>query len=422
MLANVTLTHGESRFYFRAMSNTRSMSNTRAMSNTPSSTSSTTSTTLPQDIARMVEVIHHTPRRMVLQFAGAGSQGLAWLHALPGSSRTVIEASDRYASASLIDALGYEPKPFTSLDVASDLAKGAFARAGVLEPHTQAFGVGLTATIATGRQKRGEHRLALATWDSLGSVHITLQLAKGQRDRDGEEALVSRVLLYALALAAGARLPPESLLADITAADQLTQTFVPHDHWQGFAEGTIPLVHVADGVATPTRQLEGQVLLSGSFNPVHKGHLELAQAASEHVGAPACFELPLANADKATIDLMSAYGRLQQFAGVAPVLLSHTPLFVDKARLFPKSTFVVGADTAARLVDPRFYDDDPNKMTDALEQLRVAGCQVLVAGRLDRTSQRFVTLADIDVPERLAGLFTALDFRQDISSTALRGD
>lgn len=379
-------------------------------------------TTLPKDVARMVEAIHHTPRRMVLQFAGAGSQALAWLHALPGSSRTIIEASDRYASASLIDALGYEPKQFTSLDVASDLAKGAFARAGVLEPHTQAFGVGLTATIATGRQKRGEHRLALATWDSLGSVHLTLQLAKGRRDRQAEEALVSRVLLYALALAAGARLPAEGLLTHITAADQLTQTFVPYDHWRGFAEGTIPLVHIADGVATPARQLEGQVLLSGSFNPLHEGHLALAHAASEHVGAPACFELPLTNADKATIDLVSAYGRLQQFAGAAPVVLSHTPLFTDKARLFPKSTFVVGADTAARLVDPRFYGDDPEKMVEALEQLRVAECQVLVAGRLERTSQCFVTLADIDVPEQLAGLFTALDFRQDISSTVLRDE
>lgn len=375
---------------------------------------------LPEDITRIVGAMHRTPRRMVLQFAGAGSQGLTWLHALPGSSRTIIEASDCYAAASLVDALGYEPSQFTSLDVAIDLAKGAFTRARLLEPNSDVFGVGLTATIATGRQKRGEHRLALATWDSVGCLQLTLTLAKGTRDRTQEETVVSRVLLYALALAAGARMPADSLLADITAADQLTQTFVPHDHWHAFAQGTMPLVHIADGVATPETQLRGLALVSGSFNPLHEGHLELARSASEYLGVPAYFELPLANADKAPIDLVRAYGRVQQFAGVAPVVLSHTPLFADKARLFPESTFVVGADTAARLVDPRFYDDDPKKMCEALEQLRRAGCQVLVAGRLDRASQRFVTLADIDIPEGWTGLFKALDFRRDISSTALR--
>jgi len=379
---------------------------------------------LPQDVAQVVQAMHQTPRRMVLQFAGAGSQGLAWLHALPGSSSTIIEASDRYATASLVDALGYTPAKFTSLEVAIDLAKGSLARAQLLEPTTSvsSFGVGLTATIATGRQKRGEHRLALATWDSLGSLHVTLQLAKGNRDRHEEEALVSRVLLHALALAAGVRVPVDNLLADITAADHITQTFVPHEHWHAFAENTIPLVHIADGIATPAQQLERQLLLSGSFHPLHEGHLELAAAASQHTGLTACFELPLANADKATIDLASAYGRLQQFAGVAPVVLSHAPLFTDKAHLYPNSTFVVGADTAARLVDPRFYGDDAEQMKDALEQLRHAGCRVLVAGRLDPTSQRFLELSDIDIPAGLGALFEKLEFRRDISSTALRHD
>jgi hypothetical protein len=50
--------------------------------------------------------------------------------------------------------------------------------------------------------------------------------------------------------------------------------------------------------------------------------------------------------------------RVAQFleAG-APVIVTRAPLYVNKADLFPRSAFVVGHDTAARLVLPKYYGD-----------------------------------------------------------------
>jgi hypothetical protein len=62
---------------------------------------------MPQET---ITSIHQTPHRLVFEFAGAGSLALFWLHSVPGSSRTVLEATDRYAAASLADLIGATPK------------------------------------------------------------------------------------------------------------------------------------------------------------------------------------------------------------------------------------------------------------------------------------------------------------------------
>ncbi len=104
------------------------------------------------------------------------------------------------------------------------------------------------------------------------------------------------------------------------------------------------------------------------------------------------------------------------------MLASRTPRFVGKARLFPGSTFVVGYDTASRVLQPRFYDDDWNKMMAALREIQKLGCCFLVAGRSDDEGH-FHEAEQLQVPESFAGLFEAIPasrFRFDISSTELR--
>jgi hypothetical protein len=160
-----------------------------------------------------------------------------------------------------------------------------------------------------------------------------------------------------------------------------------------------------------------RVLLAGSFNPLHEGHRGMARLAS----VPVAFELSVTNVEKPPLTLEDVHTRLTPFIGFADVWLTRAPTFVEKARLFPGVLFLVGADTAARLVQPRFYGDSAEAMHRALHELREHGCRFLVAGRWD--GQQFVDLAQLVLPTEFADLFEGVSesaFRVDISSTQLR--
>jgi hypothetical protein len=165
------------------------------------------------------------------------------------------------------------------------------------------------------------------------------------------------------------------------------------------------------------------VLLPGSFNPIHAGHWAMAQSAVRLTGKPAAFEMSITNVDKQRLALEEVNHRLTSFAWRVPVWLTRAATFAEKARLFPGVTFVVGCDTAARIVEPRYYGNDPARMAEALASIRAGGCRFLVAGRVD-PSGRFVRCHDLPLPAEFRDLFAEIperDFRLDISSTELRG-
>ncbi len=180
-----------------------------------------------------------------------------------------------------------------------------------------------------------------------------------------------------------------------------------------------------------TVQPDGQMMLSapqpsvlfpGSFNPMHEGHVLLARVAEELTQQPLAFEISVTNVDKPPLAGETVRRRLAQFAWKSPVELTRAPTFVEKARLFPGTTFVVGADTVERLFGPKYYGDDEARMHDALGEIANSGASFLVAVRLDAAG-RVRALADIPVPRRYADLFTEIPeqlFRFDTSSSEIR--
>jgi hypothetical protein len=179
-------------------------------------------------------------------------------------------------------------------------------------------------------------------------------------------------------------------------------------------------------VETDGRHLTGAapppLLVPGAFNPVHEGHWSLAAAAARCAGKPAAFELCVANVDKPPLGTAAVCHRLRQFAWRAPVWVTRAPRFVEKARLFLGTIFAVGADTAARILAPRYYAEAEAGLAKAMAEVRRRGCRFLVACRAEAGGD-CVQLEDLNVPADYGDLFIAIppdEFRLDVSSTELR--
>ena len=69
----------------------------------------------------------------------------------------------------------------------------------------------------------------------------------------------------------------------------------------------------------------------------------------------------------------------------AAVALTRRALYVDKSQLFGPCDFVMGADTASRVLDAKYYGGVAG-LAEALDTLRERGCGFVVAGRLGEQS------------------------------------
>ncbi len=100
------------------------------------------------------------------------------------------------------------------------------------------------------------------------------------------------------------------------------------------------------------------------------------------LGVSVVLEMSVTNVDKPTLDEGEVRKRVSQLPGSWDMALTCATTFRDKAMLFPGCTFVVGWDTAVRLVDLAYYGGSERAMHEALEEIRGNGCSFLVAGRV----------------------------------------
>ncbi len=259
----------------------------------------------------------------------------------------------------------------------------------------------------------------MAVRDEAGTTSYTLVLEKGARDRSGEEEVVSRLVLHALAQACGIDNGLDLGLLE-TEQVEVRQVDDP-DLILQVLRGDLPAIQIGIDRSVTQTLPRDVVILPGAFNPLHGGHLQLAHVASQIAGREAFYELSVHNVDKPPLLEADVRQRLEQFYGRGNLLLTTAPLFEQKARLFPGSVFVVGFDTASRLVNPHYYGESREAMLASLNVIRSLGSSFLVAGRLHEG--RFRTLAQVPVPPGFEDLFTPISpeiFRSDISSTELR--
>jgi hypothetical protein len=337
-----------------------------------------------------------------------------------GASRTALEIIVPYSENSFSEYIGFRPEQTVSLDAAKSLAHAAYNRALRLRSDSRpVIGIACTATIATDRPNRGDHRGHVGLWTSEGWSVFSLTLEKGLRDRAGEEQLLSVLILRTLASACGVA---DTLELQLSSAEHVEVSGTRYDTpFDAFNDGHTNSVTFSPNGSTSGNAHHLGGVLPGSFNPLHDGHRQLVSVASRILGAPVIYELSVTNVDKPPLESVIIQERVNNFRDVGDLVITKAPVFYEKARVFPGCTFVIGWDTMIRLVDPKYYSDDYANMILALSQIRDAGCKFLVAGRISKTE--FHTLGEVDIPALFQNIFQEIpesEFRSDISSTEIR--
>ena len=369
------------------------------------------------DIWAQVEAVLDSGIRLALATTGGGSELISWLLNHLGASRAIVEAQVPYSEQALAAYLAFVGPHGANEQTARDMAGRAFVRAtSFAEPGQGCIGVGCSAALATSRLRRGADRGCIALRLECAYRLYTLRFDKGAADRLEQEEVLSRLALAAIVEAcggpvAGASLPDYAHLArrELALDDPLGLLFA----------GELDVVEMrSDGVVAPEVERGQRLFLSGSFNPLHEGHEQLAAAAGQLSGRQPSLELSIENVDKPPLQRSAVEQRLAQMRGRLPLVVTRSPTFLQKARLFGGCYFALGYDTAVRLLQDQYYDEGERGVAAALAEFAGGGCRFWVAGRVEGDAYR--TLADMDIPEKYADLFASVPFRMDISSTELR--
>ena len=349
-------------------------------------------------MSQRAEQFHATPWTGVIYLTGGGSGFLSELLSTPGASASILETRVPYAQAALEELLGRAPEQACSSTTARQLAMAAFQRAQTLAPASQLYGFGCTASLATNREKKGEHRAHWCIQTHTATYDFSAAFSS---DRAAEESELIDHLWQSLSYALMEGDPP----SDLT-----------HEH-HGPLEHFRPLLH-SDPYRTSTQPHDGLLILPGSFNPLHDGHRAIMAAGEEVTGKQGAYELAVNNADKPSIDFLTLKARIDQFES-EPLWLTNTPTYAEKAQLFPGATFLLGVDTMERIGQQKFYQDRADLMTAAIQMFHDFEIRFLV---FPRQMGKFVRLSDLALPKELTTLCQAApdEFRMDISSTQLR--
>lgn len=369
--------------------------------------------------ATTLQAVLASPHRCVIAVTGGGSAALSELLAEPGASRTLLQGIVPYHPAALEEFLGFKPPAACCEGTARAMAVRAYQLACRFAPDEAAslLGVGCTASLATDRPKRGQRRY----WIALHSAQQTSVMGRTLRDpeakRSVDEAATAEAVLAMLAYGCGVGQSPDcSSNPPPDATTWRQEDFGPEGAGLWLGERSSLYFENGSGVAAVPR-----VLAPGSFAPPHAGHLAIARIAGERGGGPVAFELSIDNVDKPSLDHIELRDRLAGLAGW-PVLVTRAATFDRKAQIAPGSTFAIGADTAARLADVRYYGGETIARDDALATIGAQGCRFLVFGRTIEGC--FVTLDRLGLPPQLLALCDGVaesEFREDIASRDLRG-
>lgn len=331
--------------------------------------------------------ISTSPFRIVLAVTGGGTEAIGELLRHGGGSNTLLEAIVPYSKGSLCNLIGKEPERYASAETAKDMAMSTYRRALLLDSGTEIkdpeklIGIGVTCKLTRKEHERKDRQneIYIAS-QSYARTTVSGITIKRKGSREEQERFAAKYIVDWIAFLCN---PGKYSNPDIQKVTSNEKTLIFNDEAKADPSVSDLLLKTLQSLnsgsnATPAKVCLGKnannpgIIMSGSFNPCHKNHVEMAMIASEKFGMPVDFEISLANVDKPPIDYISLKERLDSVKAcmqdmgrhsAGNIYLSNSPLFADKAVLFPGSVFLIGTDTLNRLFNSNYYRKGEDKQS-----------------------------------------------------------
>mmetsp|Transcript_21954 Transcript_21954/g.21235 ORF Transcript_21954/g.21235 Transcript_21954/m.21235 type:complete len:531 (+) Transcript_21954:142-1734(+) len=390
------------------------------------------------------DIYQKSPRNVFSVYVtGGGSKALEWLFTVPGASNCLMDAGVVYSRSALEDFIKGDDSIYScSQQTALRMADRAWTTAGQhLLSETRNFndlrdvhihGLSCTASLVSDSPKKGSHRVHVGSTSQRSATVYTIEFEKMLRDRAGEDEACSRLLLEAIGHSCDVTPPPTDFLFPredtdtglagleiiqknvVEKSDVIERIYKKEVRQALFVKRQDESGKVLDDeflvledVAVPNNSL----IVSGSFNPLHEGHVAMVIAAlkkmttdnnseinnynntNENLNGyesensmttkiskknskkisknfhdiPVIFEISAINADKPPIPHDELIQRIKQFnpytnevlksfnlTNIA-VSITSEPLFLQKSDLFRNCKFLIGTDTLSRIINPKYY-------------------------------------------------------------------
>lgn len=340
--------------------------------------------------------------------AGADIQHLLW--ETPGASAFLVGASFPYDRSATEEFLGFVPDKYVSRKTAIQLAQESFMRACRGTLPGQPVGVGITASVASVKPRRAKQEVYIAIvgvkWAYVR--HYEFDQGVGQDARKQQNDTLGGLFQFALGRYSG-NYAGKFYQEEIISENEMMDVIYEKPYFNGAIR------------SSANHSFGNFIYYPGSFNPLHYGHRGIATYVEHTRRCPVAYMMTCDSVHKPALGAGELLKRVSQFkkeGDQRPLLLTRgDALFVDKASQFPGSTFVIGADTAERMLEPKWYPP-AGDVTSMLSELSKQETRFLVTDR--KIGDRILSVEDLIIPGNTRYMFQRVPYRIDVSSTELR--
>ncbi len=337
----------------------------------------------------LVDLINASPTRAVIIATGGGTGVFDEFLSHGNGSKTLIAGHIPYTSQKTIELLGATPEKFCSDLTARQLAMVAFQEALKVKQeeelpkeggkysydpyHWPVVGVSCTAAlqgVPTEREGRVHNiYIALQSWGYTESIAITIEDAEKYFQsrnsyyiRKQEEKIATYAILSLLADACDTKKDFQSIF---TYGLKLDFNIHKEIYLGSVLTGRGSNHCTVESGRWGCDTTEDKILLSGSFNPLHDGHREMAKVAEKLSHRRCALEMSMNHVYKPALDYITIKQRVDQLTGTGlPMFITNAPTFLRKSRLFPNTPFAIGYDTALGILDPKYAGPIPELIAE----------------------------------------------------------